>query len=300
MTDHPLPDRREFLLAAAASAFAHVARSATGAEGKRRYLKAVKYGMVKPGKRPLDKFRLVKALGFDGIEVHRPAALPVEELKRASEQTGLPIHGVICSAHWRYPLSHPDPAVRARCRAALEQAIRDAAELNATSVLLVPAVVNKEIPYDAAYVRSQEEIRKVLPLAEELRIKVLFENVWNYFLLSPLEFARYVDEFESSAVGVYFDVGNIVNFGWPEQWIRILGKRIGKLDIKEFSRAKRDREGLWRGFDVEIGEGDCDWPAVRAALEDIGYAGWCTAEVPGGDEKRLAEILERMNRVLPG
>ncbi len=267
---------------------------------ERRYLKAVKYGMVRVGKTVLDRFQAAKRIGFDGIEVHRPSQIPISELKEASRRTGLPIHGVICSAHWRYPLSHADPAVRARCRRALEQAIRDAAELGATSVLLVPAVVNKQIPYDAAYKRSQEEIRKVIPVAEEQRVKVLFENVWNHFLLSPLEFAHYVDEFDSSAVGVYFDVGNVVNYGWPEQWIRILGKRIGKLDIKEYSRKKRDREGLWRGFQVEIGEGDCDWPAVRRALEEVGYAGWCTAEVPGGDEKRLRAILDRMNKVLPG
>src|SRR5690606_23282712 len=88
----------------------------------------------------------------------------------------------------------------------------------------------------------------------------------------------------------YFDVGNVVNFGWPEQWVRILGRRIVKLDVKEFSRSKRDAEGLWKGFDVEIGEGDCDWPAVMAALDEVGFAGWATAEVAGGGRERLAGI----------
>jgi hexulose-6-phosphate isomerase len=109
--------------------------------------------------------------------------------------------------------------------------------------------------------------------------------------------ARYIDEFESPWIGAYFDVGNIVSYGWPEQWIRILGKRILKLDVKEYSRELRDNKGPRAGFDVKIGDGDCNWPAVVQALGDIGYEGWASAEVPGGDEERLGEILERMNRV---
>jgi hexulose-6-phosphate isomerase len=163
-------------------------------------------------------------------------------------------------------------------------------------VLLVPAVVSKDVSYDDAYVRSQAEIRKVLPLAEELGIKIGLENVWNQFLLSPLETARYIDELDSPMVGAYFDVGNVVTYGWPEQWIRILGPRIIKLDIKEFSRKRRDEEGLGKGFGVKIGDGDCDWPAVMTALADIDYHGWATAEVPGGDRERLTDIAARMDR----
>jgi hexulose-6-phosphate isomerase len=115
--------------------------------------------------------------------------------------------------------------------------------------------------------------------------------------LSPLEFARYVDEFDNPIVGAYFDVGNVVRFGWPEHWIRILGKRIGKLDIKEYSRELELTQGTRKGFNVELGDGDCDWPAVMAALEEIGFRGWASAEVPGGDEARLREISERMDRI---
>ena len=122
---------------------------------------------------------------------------------------------------------------------------------------------------------------------------------WNNFLLSPLEFARYIDEFESPMVGAYFDVGNVVRFGWPEQWIRILGKRIVKLDVKEYSRKKQRNEGLWKGFQVEIGHGDCNWPEVRKALTEIGYtSGWATAEVGSGDRTRLADIARRMDTIL--
>ena len=162
----------------------------------------------------------------------------------------------------------------------------------------MPAVVNKQISYADAYTRSQAEIRKVLPLAEELQVKIALENVWNNFLLSPLEYAQYIDAFDSPWIGAYFDVGNIVNYGWPEHWIRTLGHRILKLDIKEFSRQKRDDEGLWKGFGVELGEGDCDWPAVNQALNDIGYSGWATAEIRGGDTARLKDIAMRMDRIL--
>jgi len=144
----------------------------------------------------------------------------------------------------------------------------------------------------------QDEIRKALPLAGELGIKIAFENVWNMMLLSPLEMARYIDEFESPLVGAYFDVGNIVNYGWPEHWIRTLGKRIMKLDIKEYSRKMRDQSGPFAGFKAELGEGDCDWPAVLKALDEIGYTGWGTAEVAGGDRERLAEISRRMDKIL--
>jgi len=257
--------------------------------------KAVKIGMV-AGKRPLvEKFKLLKSLGFDGVEMDSPNSLSRDEVLRARDEAELPIHGVVDSMHWRETLSHPIPAVRQRGLEGLKTALRDSKEYGGTTVLLVPAVVNAEVSYDEAYERSQQEIRKALPLAENLGIKICFENVWNQFLLSPLETARYIDEFDSPFVGAYFDVGNVVNYGWPEQWIRILGKRIVKLDIKEYSRKRRDAEGPYRGFDVELGEGDCNWPAVMAALREIEYTGWGTAEVPGGDEARLRDIARRMD-----
>lgn len=259
--------------------------------------KAVKYYMVQPGETVLEKFELLKSLGFDGIELDAPSGLNRQDVMEATERTGLPVHGVVDSVHWSKPFSHPDSKVRAEGVAALEQAIDDAHAYGATSVLVVPAVVNKGVSYADAWDRSIREISQVLPLAEERGIRIAFENVWNHFLLSPLEAARYVDAFESDHVGWYFDVGNIVNYGWPEQWIRILGKRLFKLDIKEFSRKKRDEEGLWKGFNVPLLEGDCDWPAVMAALDDIGYEGWGTAEIGGGDRAYLADVAQRMDRI---
>lgn len=265
-----------------------------------RFKKAVKFGMIQEDLSILEKFNLLKSLGFHGIELDSPSNLDEKEVIDAQRASGLPIHGVVDSVHWKQTLSHADPAVRDAGRAGLEHALRQAKAYGASTVLLVPAVVNKEVSYADAYIRSQTEIRKVLPLAKEVGIKIALENVWNQFLLSPLEFARYIDEFESDWIGAYFDIGNIVNYGWPEQWIRTLGPRILKLDVKEFSRQRRDDEGLWKGFQVELGEGDCDWPAVNTALDAIGYSGWATAEIPGGDTERLRDIIRRMNKILPG
>ncbi len=261
--------------------------------------KAVKFGMVHEELSVLEKFALLKSLGFDGVELGSPNNLDRGEVVAAREATGLPVHGVVDSVHWEKTLSHQDAAVRAEGLAGLMTALDDAHAYGASTVLLVPAVVNKDVSYAEAYTRSQAEIRKALPKAQELGVKIAFENVWNMFLLSPLECARYVDEFESDHVGWYFDVGNVVTYGWPEHWIRILGHRILKLDIKEYSRAKRDREGPFAGFRVPLGEGDCDWPAVTAALAEIGYEGWATAEIPGGDSTRLQEIARRIDSILP-
>lgn len=261
--------------------------------------KAVKFGMVQEDLSILEKFKLLKSLGFDGVEMDSPSTLDRGEVLRARDETGLPIHGVVDSVHWQKTLSDNSPAVRAEGVDGLTTAIEDASVYGASTVLLVPAVVNKEVSYEEAYRRSQKEIRSVLPLARKYGVKIAIENVWNMFLLSPMECARYIDEFESDQIGWYFDVGNVVNYGWPEHWIRILGHRILKLDIKEYSRAIRDQEGPYAGFRVKLGEGDCDWPAVTQALADIGYEGWATAEVAGGDTARLREIARRMDRILP-
>ena len=108
--------------------------------------------------------------------------------------------------------------------------------------------------------------------------------------------ARYIDEFENERVGAYFDIGNVVRYGWPEQWVRILGDRIVKLDVKEYSRERQMNEGPGKGFDVALGEGSIDWPAVRGALDAIGYSGWATAELRGGDADYLADLASRMDR----
>jgi len=263
-----------------------------------RVKKSVKLQMVEGDASTLDKFRLIQDLGFDGVELLSPNDLSRDEVLAARDETGLPIHGVVDSVHWDQPLSDPDPSVREEGVAGLREALADAEAYGASTVLLVPAVVNKQVPYDAAYERSQAAIRDVLPEAERRGVRIALENVWNHFLLSPMECARYIDEFDSPWIGAYFDIGNIANYGWPEQWIRILDERILKLDVKGYSRAVRDERGPWEGF-ADIGEGDIDWAAVTEALDDIGYDGWATAEVSGGDAERLRTIAGQMDRVLP-
>jgi L-ribulose-5-phosphate 3-epimerase len=264
---------------------------------ERSMKKAVKIEMVKDGETLEAKFRLLKELGFDGVELPSPNSWTVDEVVAASKAAGLPVHGVVCSEHWASPLNHADPAVRGKCVEAIREAIRDAKAYGATSVLVVPAVVRKGMSYDEAWKLSRAEILKVVPDAEAAGIDIAFENVWNNFLLSPREAAEFVDSFESPRVGWYLDVGNLVAYGWPEQWIRILGPRVMKVDVKEYSREKLDKEGRWAGFDVGLLEGDCDWPAVMKALDEIGYQGWLTAEIDGGDRAWLTDVAERMDRI---
>ena len=244
----------------------------------------------------LAKFQAVKAAGFEGVE---PSShMSQTEVLAALHASGLAAASVCCSTHWKKPLSDPDPAVRAEGVRGIEQALRDAKAYGASSVLVVPAVVNQQVSYADAYTRSQAELRKVLPLAEQLGVKIAIENVWNHFLMSPLEAARYIDEFQSSAIGWHFDIGNVITFGWPEQWIHILGKRILKLHIKEYSRAKRDKTGPGSGFDVPFLEGDNNWPVVMRALDDIGYHGWGIAEQPGATSPEgLKDLATRMDRI---
>lgn len=295
-------NRKEFLKVsasmAAAVAFAPLACTAADTPaGQPLIKKSLKFGMIKEELSVLDKFKLLKDLGFDGVEMDSPNELDNKEILAARDKTGLEIPGVVNSVHWKAPLSDPDPAVRAQCVESMKTALRDCKAYGGTTVLLVPAVVNKTVSYADAYRRSQEEIRKLLPVAEETGVKIAFENVWNNFLLSPMEAARYVDEFESPMVGWYFDVGNIIRYGWPEHWIAALGSRILKCDIKEYSREKQQKEGIWKGFEVELTEGDCDWAAVNASLKAIGYQGWGSAEVPGGDRKRLETISQLMDKL---
>jgi len=259
--------------------------------------KCLKYSMVKEEMPIADQFMMLRDIGFDGVEMDAPSELKIDDVLEAKDKSGLEIPGVINSMHWKAPLSDPDPDVRARCRQATETALRDCKAYGGSTVLLVPGVVNDKVSYQDAYQRSQMEIRKLLPIAEETGVKIAFENVWNNFLLSPVEAALYVDQFDHPMVGWYFDVGNVVRYGWPQHWIQALDKRILKLDIKEYSRKKQVEEGIWKGFEVELLEGDCNWPEVNKALEKINYAGWASAEVKGGDRKRLAFISQKMDEI---
>jgi hexulose-6-phosphate isomerase len=264
-----------------------------------RILKAVKWGMIGEPIGIAEKLRLLQELGFDGVELDSPTQLDLVEARRASEELGFPIHGVVDSTHWQVRHSDPDPAVRARALADLETALRDSLRVGGSAVLLVPGRVADKENENAEQVweRSRAQIQQALPLAAKLGQRILIENVWNGFLYDPDGGAkqsaellvRYLDSFASPWVGSYFDIGNHQRYGQPAEWIRTLGPRIVKLDCKDW--------GKEAGF-CKIGDGDVDWAAVRAALSEIGFTGWCTAEVQGGDRARLQEIAERMDRVL--
>lgn len=243
-----------------------------------------------------EQFRTLRDAGFEGVEFRSPNDHDTEAIVHAQEETGLDAIGVV--AGWKH-FGSTDPAELKQSHEELDTALQDAADYGASIVLLVPETVNAEMPYDQAYRRSLEEISKALPRAEELGVQIAIENVWNQFLLSPLELAEYIDAFDSDHVGAYFDVGNVVKHGWPEQWIRILGDRILRIDVKGFSRELMNEKGPSAGFEADIGEGSVDWPAVRAALSEVGYQGWATAEESGGDAARMREIAGQMDRVLP-
>lgn len=281
--------------------------------------KCLKFGMIAAGESIEDKFKIARDAGFEGVEMDSPNGFDTDEVIAARDAAGIEIPGVVDSVHWAKPLSDPDPAVRTAGRHALETAILDCKAYGGTQVLLVPAVVNERVSYGEAYERSQAEIRRVLGFAYEQRVSIAIENVWNNFLLSPLEARRYVEEligrnvaFRGMAaggdspfamsrplVGWFFDVGNIWAYGWPHHWLEALGPGLVlRLDIKGYSRAKADKEGKWAGFGVEIGDGDVPWWSVRAWIEETNWFGWASAEVGGGDLARLKVISARMDRVL--
>lgn len=264
------------------------------------FKKAVKIGMVKLGENVdlLTKFKVLKELGYDGVELNSPGGPDKDEVRKAIEESGLPVHGVVDSIHWQKTLSHSDEAIRAEGLDGLKKALQDAKDYGGTSVLLVPGVVNDDANYEQCWERSIPEIKKALPLAEELQIDILFENVWNNFLTDPDETAKYIDAFESERVGAYYDVGNSVRYANPVVWVRTLGKRIKKLDIKEFDLALAKENGnIWEGFKSKLLEGTTGWYDVIRELKSLGFEGWGTAEIPGGNKERLEEIADRMNQI---
>lgn len=248
------------------------------------------------GKTILEKFQFAKQAGFEGIEPM--SHLDRNEVLKARDATGLPVPSVCGAMHWKFPLSDPDPKIREEGIAALKVSLEDAAAYGADTVLLVPGRVTDTVSYDECWNRSVEELKKAVPLAEKLKVKIAIENVWNNFLLSPMEAVSYVDQFKSPYIGFYFDCGNILVYGWPEQWIKILGRRIAKVHIKEYSRKIADTQGKGAGFNVKLLEGDVNWPAVMKALDNIGYNGWTTIEQPGGETKEgLKDLCDRLKKI---
>ena len=245
-----------------------------------------------------ERFAIARNAGFEAIEMQTVTdEKEAADIRQASLDSGLEIHSVMNQAHWRLPLSSSDPDVVTRSVQGMETSLRNAALWGADTVLLVPAVVDASTSYRDAWTRSQRVIReRLLPMAEKLKVVIAIEEVWNKFLLSPLEFAKYVDEMDSPWLRAYFDVGNVVFYGYPHDWIRTLGKRIVKVHVKDFKLERGKGQFAWKN----IGEGDIDWPEVRRALSDIGYSGYVTTEVSGGDAAYLKDLSARLDRFLAG
>jgi L-ribulose-5-phosphate 3-epimerase len=294
-------NRRNFLTAGAAALTASLFHPASGQSAPSSLRKAVNLGMIRPAAPAsiADRFKMARDAGFEGIELNLPDdKLSVDVLMEAKAASGLEIAGIICTPHWSFPLSDPDPAKRERTVKGLQLALQQGGELGCKRVLLVPGVVNAQVNYAQCWDRAVEGIKRCIDTAEKSKCAIAVENVWNKFILNPVEAARFVDVFQSPWVGWHFDIGNCVVNSWPEHWPEILGARILNLHIKEFSRKKAGEEGLNKGFGVELGEGDVDWVAVRKALRASNYTGFAIAEVGGGDMARLQFLSERMTKLL--
>jgi len=246
-----------------------------------------------------ERFKLVREVGFEAVEGQTVSdEHEAEEIKKAADDAKVRIHSVMNMAAWEYPLSSSDPAVVEKSLEGMRTSLHNAKLWGAETVLLVPAVVTPQVGYLEAWSRSQKQIRKLIPLAEELKVIIAIEEVWNKFLLSPLEMPRYVDEFQSPWVKSYFDVGNVVFYGYPQDWIHSLGKRIAKIHLKDF---KILGGGFGNGYRfVNLGDGDIDWAAVRKAFADVGYTGYATTELEGGDEAYLRDVGQRVDRLVLG
>jgi len=242
-----------------------------------------------------DRFKLARDAGFEVVQAPTtPDEHEAEQLKKAAEAAGIRIDSVMNMDHWKYPLSSGDAAVVAKSMEGMRTSLRNAKLWDSDAVLLVPAVVNPQTSYLEAWTRSQKQIRELIPMAAELKVVIAIEEVWNRFLLSPLEMKKYIGEFESPWIRAWFDVGNVVLYGYPQDWIRTLGKSIYKVHLKDFKR----KEGGYTW--VNLGDGDVDWAAVRAAFAETGYAGSAIAELDGGNEAYLRDVSRRIDRLLIG
>ncbi|MDR2953789.1 MAG: sugar phosphate isomerase/epimerase [Prevotella sp.] len=258
--------------------------------------KSIMWGTVGGEGSVLEKCKAVKAAGYDGIEPN--SHMDRQEVLDAMKATGLIASSVCCSTHWNSPLSSPDEVIRQKGIDGAIVALEDAKAYGTDAILLVPGKVDDTVSYDECWNRSTECIKKLIPIAKKLKVVVCIENVWNNFLLSPMEAKNYVDQFKSPYVKFYFDCGNILVYGWPEQWINILGDRIGRIHIKEFSNKIADQKGRWQGFNVKLTEGDVNWPKVMQNIRKSYKGGWLTTEMGASGQEELSDLCKRLDKIL--
>ncbi len=246
--------------------------------------KSLKWGMVKEAKNLSVKeaFQKLKACGYDGVEpsLNQVPDDAVDEWIAASKATGLIIDGT----------------VGARTEN-LEPGIDLTKKLGGDSILVVARYDQKK-SIQPQWDKARDQLKEASVHAGKQGIKLLVENVWATFLISPFDMVRFIDEIGSPWVQVHFDIGNMVRWGVAEHWAEVLGKRSQKLDVKEYDLKKAMNEGMGKGFNVPLGEGSINWPAVRVELAKINYTGWAAAEVAGGDWDYLTDVAKRMDKVL--
>ncbi len=270
---------------------------------RRRILLSCKLGMI-GGKEEANltltqRLRLAGEAGFDGVDFDRAGAYTVEEARAAVQESGVFAHNAINHDHWKIRLTDPDQAVRDKARANLDHCLRLSHAVGGSAILIVVGK-GSDGPAEEIEERCRQEIKKSIPLAASLGQRILFENVWNQMMYDhdagPEQTAerhiKFVDSFQSSWVGMYYDIGNHWKYGQPAQWIRAFGPRAVKLDIKGFSRAKG------KFVDITSEDDDLPWAEVRQALAETGFTGWATAEVGGGGLKRLTLVREQMQKAL--
>jgi L-ribulose-5-phosphate 3-epimerase len=251
-----------------------------------------------------DKLALAREAGFTGFEIDLSDDGPVnlksspEDLlavRRMVEKAGLELSGLASGLYWGSNAASANAETRKQASAILTRQIETAHLLGVDAILVVPGAVGVDfipgseiVPYETAYRRATEFIRRALPDAEKYKVHIGIENVWNKFLLSPLEMRTFIDQFQSEWVGAYFDVGNTLATGYPEHWIDTLGDRILRVHFKDYRRAVGSVDGF-----CDLLSGDVDWPAVMKALHSIKYAGWVTAEMipPVPFYKHCPEVL---------
>ncbi len=248
--------------------------------------KSLKWGMAQKAAKDMtlvEAFKKLRACGFEGVEPSLLGHVTVEnadEWIAASKESGLIIDGTVGGRS-----------------DGLEVGIDLTKKLGGDSMLVVLAYPQDQ-PLQQTWDSSVKRMKEAAVHAEKQGIKVLIENVWNTFLISAYDMARFIDEVGSPWVQVHFDIGNMMRWGVAEHWAQVLGKRSVKLDVKEYDLDRAMNEGMRKGFDKPLGEGSINWPAVRTELAKINYTGWAAAEVKAGDWDYLADVAKRMDRVL--
>jgi L-ribulose-5-phosphate 3-epimerase len=252
-------------------------------------------------------FDLARKAGFDGVEINleEKGEFSLESSKddivivrNLATKYEMELPSISTSLFWKYPLTSLDNRIRNKGKDIAKRMIESASYLDIDTILVVPGVVNEETSYDTAYDRSQEALNELGDFAAKQKVTIGVENVWNKFLLSPLEMKQFIDEIDHPAVGVYFDVGNVLVSGFPEQWIRILGSHIKKVHVKDF----KTEVGNITGF-TSLLQGDVRWKEVQKALGEIGYDGYLTSEIPAHrsyPEQSLYEISQALDLIIQG